>query len=68
MAQDSLLTASLRNVAPCHVAFKIKTTATDRYRVRPNIGVGVHSRVSVTDHACVMSIAVTRRLRHRCSR
>ena len=45
--QDSLLTASLRNVAPCHVAFKIKTTATDRYRVRPNIGVGAHTPLRV---------------------
>ena len=37
---DSLVTASLRNVASCHIAYKIKTTATERYRVRPNIGVG----------------------------
>ena len=37
---DTLITASLRNVAPCHIGYKIKTTATDRYRVRPNIGRG----------------------------
>lgn len=37
---DTLLTASLRNASPSYIAFKVKTTATERYRVRPNIGVG----------------------------
>lgn len=39
LGHDTLLTASLRNASPSYLAFKVKTTATDRYRVRPNLGV-----------------------------
>lgn len=39
LGTDTLLTASLRNASPSYLAFKVKTTATDRYRVRPNLGV-----------------------------
>lgn len=37
--KDAHLTLSLYNPASSPVAFKIKTTSTDRYRVRPNFAV-----------------------------
>ena len=53
---DTLLTASLRNNSPSFIAFKVKTTATDRYRVRPNLGVGEHTLIHGLLHRSVPCI------------
>lgn len=59
---DTLLTASLRNSSPSYIAFKVKTTATERYRVRPNIGVGEPACLPPFLLNCVVSYA--RRQQH----